>query len=94
MKGKGGIPPIKWSMKVSTFRIERKRGENQNAREKGVHRQFLAAAPQAFESDATSHAEQERIAELERLVGKLTMALEIAKKAASLLDGIQGKNRR
>jgi transposase len=54
--------------------------------------QFLAAATQAFESDATSNAEQERIAELERMVGKLTMELEIAKKASSLLDGLRWAN--
>jgi transposase len=56
--------------------------------------QFLAAATQAFESDATSNAEQERIAELERMVGKLTMELEIAKKASSLLDGMRDRNGR
>ena len=56
--------------------------------------QFLAAATQAFESDAARNAEQERIAELERMVGKLTMELEIAKKASSLLDGLRGRNGR
>ena len=56
--------------------------------------QFLAAATQAFESDATSNAEQERLAELERMVGKLTMELEIAKKASSLLDGLRSRNGR
>ena len=56
--------------------------------------QFLAGATQAFESDATNSAEQERIAELERMVGRLTMELEIAKKASSLLDGLRGKNGR
>jgi transposase-like protein len=56
--------------------------------------QFLAGATQAFESDATSSVEQERIAELERLVGKLTMELEIAKKASRLLDGMRDRNGR
>lgn len=56
--------------------------------------QFLAAATQAFESHASSSAEQERIAELERMVGKLTMELAIAKKASSLLDGISARNGR
>jgi transposase-like protein len=56
--------------------------------------QLLAAATQAFESDATSTAEQERIAELERMVGKLTMELSIAKKASRLLDGMQNRNGR
>lgn len=54
--------------------------------------QFLAAAPRAFESDTGNSAEQERIAELERMVGRLTMELEIAKKASSLLDGMRGRN--
>jgi hypothetical protein len=31
---------------------------------------------------------------LERMVGKLTMELEIAKKASSLLDGMQARNGR
>jgi hypothetical protein len=34
------------------------------------------------------------MAELERMVGKLTMELEIAKKASSLLDGLRGRNGR
>ena len=41
---------------------------------------FLAATPQGFESDASHNGEQERIAELERMIGKLTIELEIAKK--------------
>jgi transposase len=56
--------------------------------------QFLAGATQAFETDVTSQADQERIAELERMVGKLTMELEIAKKASSLLDGMRARNGR
>jgi transposase-like protein len=56
--------------------------------------QFLTAATQAFETDVTSQAEQEHIAELERMVGKLTLELEIAKKASSLLDGMRGRNGR
>ena len=54
--------------------------------------QFLAAASQAFESEATRNADQERIAELERMVGKLTMELEIAKKASHLLGGMRARN--
>ena len=56
--------------------------------------QLLAAAPQAFETGGDSSAEQERIAELERLVGRLTMELEIAKKASSLLVGMRDRNGR
>ena len=54
--------------------------------------QFLAGATQAFESEAVRSAEQERIAALERLVGRLTMELEIAKKASGLLAGVRSRN--
>ena len=47
-------------------------------------RQFLENAGQAFEQPA-SVGDSEQIAELERLVGRLTMQLEIAKKASSIL---------
>jgi transposase-like protein len=56
--------------------------------------QFLAGATQAFENEPISNQEQARIAELERMVGKLTMELEIAKKASSLLDGMRARNGR
>ena len=56
--------------------------------------QFLAAAPQAFEKGTPSSGEAERIAELEQMVGKLTMQLEIAKKASRLLDGTSRRNGR
>ena len=54
--------------------------------------QFLAAAPQAFESNTASSEEAERIADLEQMVGKLTMQLEIAKKASRLLAGTSSRN--
>jgi len=56
--------------------------------------QFLTAATQAFENETTHNQEQARIAELERMVGKLTMELEIAKKVSSLLDGMRARNGR
>ncbi len=56
--------------------------------------QFLAAAPQVFEQGNVDSDEQARIAELERMVGRLTMELEIAKKASSVLDGMRGRNGR
>ena len=50
-------------------------------------RQFLENAETFFESpEKQSDASLERIAQLEQLVGKLTLALEIQKKAATLLD--------
>jgi transposase len=42
--------------------------------------EFLERAPLLFEQEAMQSQEQERIAELERVVGRLTMQLEIAKK--------------
>ncbi len=47
--------------------------------------EFLAKAPSVFQSLDQRSDEQTRIAELERLVGRLTMQLEIAKKASLLL---------
>jgi transposase-like protein len=41
-------------------------------------------AHEIFESDHQRSVEQERIAELERMVGRLTMELEIAKKVSNL----------
>jgi transposase len=41
---------------------------------------LLERAPQIFEQEQIHSAAQERIAELERLVGRLMMQLEIAKK--------------
>ena len=48
--------------------------------------QFLIAAPAIFASPASQSKEQERIAELERLAGRLTLELEMAKKASSILN--------
>jgi transposase-like protein len=56
--------------------------------------QLVAAAPQVFEKGSEGNGEQERIAELERMVGKLTMELEIAKKASRLLGGMRDRNGR
>jgi len=56
--------------------------------------ELLARAPQIFEQDQARSLEQERIAELERLVGRLTMQLEIAKKASTLLGAQPSRNDR
>ena len=47
--------------------------------------QFLANAPRLFQLEQPSQIDQARIAELERMLGRLTMELEIAKKVSSLL---------
>ena len=54
--------------------------------------EFLERAPWLFQQEAMQSQEQERIAELERVVGRLTMQLEIAKKAAVLLGSQPNRN--
>lgn len=54
-------------------------------------RQFLENASSAFEKSDTTE-ETAQIAELERMVGRLTMQLEIAKKASSILRSSSNKN--
>lgn len=46
---------------------------------------FLAQAATVFQGDERVSQQQARIAELERLVGRLTLELEVAKKASWLL---------
>ena len=48
-------------------------------------KQFLERAPSLFENKQQhARAEPQRVAELERLVGRLTMELDLAKKASHL----------
>jgi transposase len=47
--------------------------------------EFLDRAATVFEGDVAHQQAQQRIAELERLIGQLTLDLEIAKKASRLL---------
>jgi len=51
--------------------------------------QFLANAAQVFESEAKMDPQQARIEELERLAGKLSLELEVAKKALTLLPRVR-----
>ncbi len=54
--------------------------------------EFLERAPTLFASERQQDHDQARIAKLERLVGRLTMELEIAKKVSQLLDSpVSGK---
>lgn len=48
--------------------------------------QLLTHAALVFERESEATEKDQRTAELERLVGKLTMELEIAKKASQLLS--------
>jgi transposase-like protein len=47
---------------------------------------FVASAPKLFEREHQADPAEVRIAELERLVGKLTLELDVAKKAFTLLE--------
>src|SRR5690242_2212461 len=54
--------------------------------------QFLANAAQVFENETKVDPQQARIAELERLAGKLSLELEVAKKALTLLPQVKKQN--
>jgi transposase-like protein len=56
--------------------------------------EFLERAPTLFATDQQRTPDETRIAELERLVGRLTLELEIAKKASQLLTSPTPKNGR
>lgn len=55
---------------------------------------FLERLPLLFGDDARLGQEQARVAELEQLVGRLALELEILKKASRLLPGSTAKNGR
>lgn len=48
--------------------------------------EFLQNAPKLFEQDSQRRRDLARIAELEQLVGRLTLQLEMAKKVSTLLE--------
>jgi transposase len=51
---------------------------------------FVTQASNVFEGDERTQRAEQRIAELERLVGRLTLELEVAKKAVLLSAGSSG----
>lgn len=53
---------------------------------------FLEQAALVFQGDERRSAEQARVAELERLVGRQTLELEILKKASSILGSPRRRN--
>jgi transposase len=56
--------------------------------------EFLEKAPQLFQTREQSSQEQARIAELERMIGRLTLELEIATKASVMSHGSLGRSER
>ncbi len=87
-------------LKVVLESLEGQKSQAQIAREHNLddelvsrwRQEFLERAPSLFATMQTRSAEQERIAELERLVGQLTLELNILKKASSLLTSASAKN--
>lgn len=54
--------------------------------------QFMIHAAQVFENGTKVDPQQARIEELERLAGKLSLELEVAKKALMLLPRVKKEN--
>jgi transposase-like protein len=57
-------------------------------------KEFLERAPEIFATQPSRGDEQERIAELERMLGRLTMELEVSKKASNILTSLSTRNER
>jgi len=57
-------------------------------------KQFLDGASSVFEKESDSTQESERVAELERLIGRLTLELEASKKVSQLWDSPTSKRGR
>jgi transposase len=54
--------------------------------------EFLERAPEIFATKRCQGNEQERLAELERMVGRLTMELDVSKKASSILTSLRSRS--
>lgn len=55
---------------------------------------FAERAPGIFATQRSVSLEQQRIADLERLLGRLTLELEVAKKASSILTSLSPRSGR
>jgi transposase-like protein len=74
--------------------ISGKKSVSQASREYGIkdsvlsrwRQEFLERAPQIFEQPGQSDHQAERIAELERMLGRMTVQLEMAKKVFGSSD--------
>ncbi len=74
--------------------ISGRKGLSQASREYGIKdsvlsrwkQEFLERAPQVFAAPPADDQKEERIAELERMVGRLTLQLEAAKKVLRFSD--------
>lgn len=74
--------------------LKREKTAAQLCREHGIgqdllsrwRQQFVERAPQIFAQEALRSGEHARIAELERLIGPLTVELDLSKKLSALWD--------
>jgi transposase-like protein len=57
-------------------------------------KEFLERAPEIFATEPSRGDEQKRIAELERMIGRLTVELEGVKKASNILTSLSTRNGR
>jgi transposase len=77
--------------------IAEQKSASQASREYGIKdsvlsrwkQEFIERSPQLFEQGSVSDDRDERIAELERLVGRLAMELDMAKKVSRYLSSSQ-----
>ena len=60
----------------------------------GWKEQFLERAPEVFATPQSQSVDQPHIAALERLVGRHTLGLEVAKKASNILTSLSTRNGR
>jgi transposase-like protein len=80
--------PPEFKARVVLEMLSGEKGLMQASREYGIKdtvlsrwkQEFLERAPELFTQPADQHQQADRIAELERLVGRLTLQLEVAKK--------------
>jgi transposase-like protein len=56
--------------------------------------EFVERAPEIFATERNRGDEQQRLAELERMVGRLTMELDAAKKVSDILTSLSNRNGR
>ena len=54
--------------------------------------EFVENAASVFQRRQQAGANQERMAELERMVGRLALELEVSKKASSVLQALQSRS--
>jgi len=74
--------------------ISQQKSLSQASREHGVRdsvisrwkQEFIERSPQVFEQGKIRDERDQRIAELERMVGRLAMELEISKKVSNVLN--------